>query len=64
MFDTYTGDVRLRYALTRTFAAYVEYLYYFYDSRGSVPIAPGIPAGLERNGVRAGLTLRVPALRR
>jgi hypothetical protein len=63
-FDTYTGNVRLRYALTRTFATYVEYLYYFYDSRGSTPIAPGISSGLERKGVRAGLTLRVPALRR
>ena len=63
-FNTYTGDVRLRYALTRTFAAYVEYLYYFYDSRGGIPIAPGISSGLQRKGVRTGLTLRVPALRR
>lgn len=63
-FDTYTGDLRLSYALTRTFAAYGEYLYYFYDSRGSTPIAPGISSGLERKGVRTGLTLRVPALRR
>jgi len=63
-FDTYTSDVRLRYALTRTFAAYVEYLYYFYDSRGSTPIAPGGSSGLERKGVRTGLTLLVPALRR
>ena len=63
-FNTYTGDVRLRYALTRTFAAYVEYLYYFYDSRGVIPIAPGISSGLQRKGVRTGLTLRVPALRR
>ena len=63
-FDTYTGDVRLRYALTRKFAVYVEYLYYFYDSRGGTPIAPGISSGLERKSVRTGLTLRVPAVRR
>jgi len=63
-FDTYTGDARLRYALTRKFAVYVEYLYYFYDSRGGTPIAPGISSGLERKGVRTGLTLRVPAVRR
>ena len=63
-FETYTGDARLRYAPTRTFAAYVEYLYYFYDSRGSTPIAPGIPAGLERSGTRVGLTVSVPVLRR
>jgi hypothetical protein len=58
-FETYTGDVRLRYALTRAFSTYVEYLYYFYDSHGSTPLAPGIASGLERKGVRAGLTLRV-----
>lgn len=63
-FDTYTGDVRLRYALTRTLAAYGEYLYYFWDSRGSLPLAPGIPAGVERNGARVGLMLSVLALRR
>jgi hypothetical protein len=63
-FNTYTGDLRLRYALTRTFAAYAEYLYYFYDSRGSTPVAPGISSGLERKGIRTGLTLRVPALGR
>src|SRR4029450_6546098 len=28
---TYTGDVRLRYALTRRWAVFAEYLYYFYD---------------------------------
>jgi hypothetical protein len=61
-FETYTGDVSLHYGLTRVFATYVEYLYYFYDSRGSAPLAPGIPSGLERKGIRAGLTLRVPAL--
>jgi hypothetical protein len=63
-FDTYTGDVRLRYALTRVLATYVEYLYYFYEFRGTTPLAPGLPSGLARTGVRAGLMLRTPALRR
>jgi hypothetical protein len=63
-FDTYTGNLRMRYALTRTWATYVEYLYYYYDFRQPTLLMPGIPAGLERNGVRAGLTLWVPALRR
>ena len=63
-FDTYTGDVRLRFALTRVFATHVEYLYYFYDSRGTAPLDPRIPQGLERKGVRVGLMLWVPALRR
>jgi hypothetical protein len=64
IFETYTGDVRLRYMLTSKLGASVEYLYYFYGSRGSMPLSPGIPSALERKGVRAGLTLLVPALRR
>jgi hypothetical protein len=63
-FDTYTGNLRLRYALTRAWAGYVEYLYYYYDYSGNDSLPPGIPRGLERNGARAGLTLWVPALRR
>jgi hypothetical protein len=62
-FDTYGADLRVRYALTRALAVYGEYLYYFYDFRGST-LALGIPPGLERNGVRAGLTVWVPAVRR
>ncbi len=63
-FDTYTGDVRLRYAWTRGLGVFAEYLYYFYDFRRSPQIAPGFPRMLERNGVRVGLVLWVPALGR
>ena len=62
LFNTYTANVRLRYGLTRTLAASVEYLYLFYDSRGTQALVPGLPPRFERNGVRAGLTLRVPAV--
>ena len=62
VFDTYTGDVRLRYSPTRTFATYVQYLYYFYDSRGSLPLVPGMPPTLDRNSIRAGLVVRLPTL--
>ena len=61
-FDTYTGDARLRIALARTCAAYVEYLYYVYDSRGTLPLVPGLPGSLERNTIRVGLALRLPVL--
>ena len=64
IFDTYTGNVRLRYALTRSLALYTEYLYYFYDFTGNLQLAPGIPAGLERHGLRAGVTLWMPLLRK
>jgi hypothetical protein len=63
-FDTYTASVRSRFALARTTAVYVEYLYYFYDFRGNEALAPGLPPTLERNGVRAGLTFFMPAFRR
>ena len=61
-FDTYSGDLRLRYAVTRTLMAYVERLYYFYDFGGTRPLLPGIPPSLQRQGLRVGLALRVPAL--
>jgi hypothetical protein len=62
-YTTYTGDARLRYALTRSWAMYVQYLYYFYDFRGTT-LLPGLPQGLERNAVHAGLTLWLPVLKR
>jgi len=64
VFDTYTGNLKLRYVLTRVLSVYFEYLYYFYDFRGTMLLGPGIPRRLERNGGRAGFTLDVPALRR
>jgi hypothetical protein len=63
-FDTYGADLRIRHALTRSLAVYGQYLHYFYDFTGNVGLPTGIPFGLERNGVRAGLTLWVPAMRR
>ena len=63
-FDSYTGNVRLQRGLTRTLAAYGEYLYYFYDFRGASNLPVGVPPRFERNGVRAGLTLWIQALGR
>lgn len=63
-FDTYTSDVRLRYAWTQSLGVFAEYLYYFYDFRGSTQLAPGFPSQVERNAVRIGLVLWVPALGR
>lgn len=63
-FDTYNGDARLRYALTRTLAAYVQYLYYVYDFGGNTQLAPGLSPRLERNAVRVGFMLWVPVVQR
>ncbi len=63
-YDTYTGSVRVRYAFSRLAATYGEYLYYFYDFGGGAPLMLGVPRGVERQGVRAGLSLWMPALRK
>jgi hypothetical protein len=61
---TYTGDAQLRYALTRVWAAYVEYLYYFYDFDRSLQLPGGVTPRMQRNMVRVGLTTWVPIWRR
>jgi hypothetical protein len=60
---TYNGDVRLRYALNRTMAAYVQYMYYFYEFNNA-QLAPGMASRLERNAVRAGFMLWLPVVQR
>jgi hypothetical protein len=60
---TYSGDVRFRYALNRTLAAYVQYLYYFYELNNA-QLAPGMASRLERNAVRAGFMLWLPVVQR
>jgi hypothetical protein len=62
-FDTYTASARVRHAVTRTLAAYVEYLYYYYDfGRTQLPL--GVPSTMERNGIRIGITVWVPVIGR
>ena len=63
-FDTYTANVRSHMSVTRMLAIYAEYLYYFYDFGADPSLAPELPRRLERNGVRVGLTLSTPLLRR
>jgi hypothetical protein len=56
-FTTYTGDARLRMALSRNVAAYVEGLLYDYAFDPRLVILPGVPSQFTRTGVRVGLTL-------
>jgi hypothetical protein len=63
-FATYTGDTRLRFAMSKLLATYVEYVYYFYNFPLDMPLAPGIPPRFSRNGVRVGLTLWAPVRRK
>jgi hypothetical protein len=57
---TYTGTTRAQFALSRSFALYGEYLYYFYDLRDQSALAPDLPPTFEQHGVRGGVTVWVP----
>ena len=63
-FETYTGEVKLRYALKRSFALYTAYLYYHYDLRGQALLAPDLPSVFEQHGARVGFMLFLEALGR
>ena len=56
-FDTYTGTVRGRYSVNRSFAVYAEYLYYYYNLHGQAALAPDLPSAFEQHGIRLGLML-------
>ena len=62
-FDTTRASVRVQFALARSAAVHAEYLYYFYNFHGDVGLPPGASPRLQRNGVRVGLRLLIPALR-
>jgi hypothetical protein len=55
--STYTGEARIRYALTRTFAIYSEYLYYHYDLGEHAQLTDGLPSVYNQRGIRVGFTL-------
>ncbi|HXH06106.1 MAG TPA: hypothetical protein VNI83_05885 [Vicinamibacterales bacterium] len=62
--ETYTGDLRLRVGLTRTLAAFAEYLYYYYDFARAPELQGALPPRLRRQGVRVGLAVWLPVLQR
>ena len=59
-FDTYMGTARLQYGLTRYLATYVEYLYFHYEFSTATLLPGAFPRGLDRQGVRGGVSLWVP----
>ena len=66
LLDTYSTQLKLAYLVSRELSAYTEYIHYQYEagSEPLIPIAPGMPADLKRDTIRAGLEWRVPAFRR
>lgn len=61
---TYSGDAKIRFALSRNLAMYSEYLYYYYDFGGQAGLAPDLPRVYEQRGIRVGITLFARALGR
>ncbi len=59
-FDSYSASARLRRALHRTLAVYVEYLFYQYNFDEVADRPFGLPREFSRNGVRVGLSLWLP----
>jgi hypothetical protein len=59
-FDTYSASARVRRALTRKLAAYIEYLFYHYEFDEAAARPAGLPRKFDRNGVRVGLSLWLP----
>jgi hypothetical protein len=59
-FDTYSGNARIRYALTRQWALFVDALLYNYSFDRNLIVVPGLPRQFSRDSVEAGLTLWFP----
>jgi hypothetical protein len=63
-FDTYMASARVRSAISRNWALFVEYAFYSQDM-GEAPIVPDeLPPVLDRHSVRGGLTLWIPIWRK
>jgi hypothetical protein len=59
-FDSFSATARVRRALSRSLAAYCEYLFYQYDFTQVVDRPAGLPQEFSRSGVRVGLNLWLP----
>jgi len=58
-YDTYTGSSRVRFGLTNSMALFTEYLATYSRYNSGTPV----PTGLNRGGLRFGLSLYVPIVR-
>jgi opacity protein-like surface antigen len=54
---TATANARVRFALSRSFALFAEYLYYYYDHGIQSALAPDLPDRYEQHGARVGVLL-------
>jgi hypothetical protein len=64
-YDTYTGSARARYAISRSFAIYGEYIYQSHNYNAALAPVVGEESalpGVTRSGLRFGLTWYTPLL--
>jgi hypothetical protein len=61
--DRFGNTVRLQYAMTRSLAAFAQYIYYYYLTDPITAAQLGIAPEYDRNGFRIGLTTFVPLMR-
>lgn len=59
---TWTGRAGLQLAVSRNAAAYVNYVFYHHDFGAGVALPPGVARDLDRNSVRAGVSIWLPVL--
>ena len=62
-YDSLAASAQARYALTSFLALYARYIYYQYEFGEDIPLEPGLPRSLDRQGVRVGLTTTIPLIR-
>jgi hypothetical protein len=55
--QAYTGDVTVRFGLTRSVAILSEYIYFYYNVHGRGLVIASAPETFQQHGVRIGLTL-------
>jgi hypothetical protein len=63
-YNSINGSARIHYDLTRYVPIYVEYVYYDYQFKESIGLAPGFPVHLRRSGLRTGLSYTLPLVGR
>jgi hypothetical protein len=63
-YTSYRGFASAGFALNRELSLFGNYFYYHYVFGERVSLLGGIPRRLDRHGVRAGLTLTLPILKR
>jgi hypothetical protein len=61
--ETWNGTAKATVALSAATALYVDYFYYHYRFGGEVLLPTGLRRELDRQGIRGGLSLRLPLVR-